>query len=145
MILGKIAFGLVGSVALVGTYVVHEGVVRVAVDGLEPKGHHVHLIVPAALVPVGMRFVPEERLREMTMNARPWLPAARIASAELARLPDSKLLEVRGAREHVRITKKGDLLVVDVESPRETVHISVPLKMVDRVGARLQELAEPEI
>ncbi len=142
--LGKIMFGLLGTAALAGTYMVHEGAVRVSVDKREPGGRHLHLIVPAALLPAGMYLVPDQQLRAATAGMRPWLPAVRIASEQLARLPDAELVEVRQPGQHVHIAKRGALLVVDVESLRETVHISFPLKTTSQVARRLQEL-DPEI
>ncbi|MBI3668628.1 MAG: hypothetical protein HY237_02435 [Acidobacteria bacterium] len=119
----------------------HEGMVRVSVDEQGDQGTHLHLIVPAALVPVGMWLVPDEKLREVAAQARPWLTAAREASRELARLPDSDLLEVRNVKEHVRIVKRSGSLLLVVESPHQSVHISFPLRLADHVAGRLAPLA----
>jgi hypothetical protein len=141
--LAKVMLPLLGTLALAGAYVVHEGAVRVAVDEQKPNGQHIHLWVPAAVIPLGIKFVPEEKLREVSAQARPWLPAIQAASEELDRLPDSDLVEVRDAREHVRITKRGRVLVIDVESPGETVHVSLPLKTVNRLARQLESLEPP--
>ncbi len=141
--LGKVVAGLASSIALAGVYVVHEGAVRIQVDKQGAKGSHLRLRVPAALVPAGMMFVPEAKMREAAVRAGPWLPAVRAATEELARQPDCDLLEVRGAEEHVHIAKRGALLVVDVESPRETVHVWVPLKTVDEVARKLESRSSP--
>jgi hypothetical protein len=136
----KMMLTVLGALALAGAYVVHEGAVRVAVDEQAPGGTHIHLLLPAALVPVGMRFVPDEKLREATAQARPWLPAIKAASQELARLPDSDLVQVRDAEQHVSISKRVALLVIDVQSPRESVHVSFPLRTVNRLARRLESL-----
>ena len=141
--LAKVAAGVLGTAALAGAYVVHEGAVRIAVDERSAGGQHIHLLLPAALVPVGLKFVPDEKLRQAAAPARPWLPAVRAASQELGRLPDADLLEVRDTRDHVRLSKRGRLLVLDVESTRETVHISFPLKTLDQVARRLESLGPP--
>ncbi len=139
--LAKVALGLLATAALAGAYVAQEGVVRLSVDEQGEQGTHLRLLVPAALVPLGMRCIPEEKLREVAAQARPWLPAVRIASAELARLPDSDLLEVREPERRVNIVKRGNSLVLDVNSPRQSVHISFPLRLADRVANRLESLA----
>jgi len=136
--LGKLMAGLAGSLALGGAYVVHEGAIRIQVDQQSAKGLHLHLLVPAALVPAAMMFVPEATLREAATRARPWLPAVRAATEGLARQPDCDLLEVRSAQEHVHVAKRGALLVVEVESLRETVHVSVPLRTINGVAHRLE-------
>lgn len=130
--------GLASSLALAGAYVVYEGAIFIQVDPQGAKGSHLHLLVPAALVPAAMMFVPEATLREAATRAHPWLPAVRAATEGLARQPDCDLLEVRGAGEHVHIAKRGALLVVDVESLRETVHVSVPLRTIIRAAHRLE-------
>ncbi len=138
--LAKVMLPVLGAVALAGAYVVEEGAVRVAVDEQKPGGTHLHLLVPAALVPMGMKLVPKENLREAAVQVRPWLPTIEAASQELARLPDSDLVEVRDAREYVRITKRGALLVIDVQSADETVHVSFPLRTVTGVARQLASL-----
>jgi hypothetical protein len=139
--LAKVAAGMLGTVALAGAYLFHEGAVRIAVDqeaGDGRRAEQVHLLVPAALFCVGMHFVPEARLHRAAAHIRPWLPAIRAASRELARLPDADLLDVQDAREHVRVAKRGNLLVIDVTSPQEKVHVSFPPKLADEVAQRLE-------
>ena len=139
--LTKLTLGMLGTAALAGVYVAQEGVVGLSVDEQGRKGTHLHLLVPAALVPLGMGLVPDEKLREVAAQARPWLPAVRIASAELARLPDSDLLDVREPERRVSIVKRGNSLVLDVHSPHQSVHISFPLGLATRVANRLESLA----
>lgn len=138
--LGKVMLGLAGTTALAGAYLAQQGAVRVSVDEHRANGKHVHLLVPAALVPIGMSFVPEEELRAAAAQARPFLPAIRVASTELARLPDCDFIEAQDAYEHVKITKRGGSLVIDVQSPQETVHVSFPLRPAAHVAAQLESL-----
>ncbi len=138
--LPKVMLPVLATVALAGAYVVREGAVRIAVDEHAPGGKHIHLLLPAALVPVGMKFIPDQKLRQVTAQARPWLPAIKVTSQELARLPDSDLVEVRDAEQHVSISKHRALLVIDVQSPHESVHVSVPLRTVNRLARQLESL-----
>ncbi len=139
--LAKMGMAALGTVALAGAYVVHEGAVRVAVEEYKPGGTHLHLILPAVVVPLGLSVVPDYKLRDAAAQAREWLPALEAASAELARLPDTDLVEVRDAEEHVSVIKRGALLVVDIQSPREKVHVSFPLKTLNEVCRKLESLA----
>src|SRR5712692_5993575 len=140
MIVAKLALGALGTLTLAGAYVFHEGVIRVAVD--EHKGgqneSHVHFFVPAAAVPLALHVVPEDRIRQAAERLRPLLPAIVIASRELGRLPDADLVEVRDTREYLQIRVRGGKLLIDVESPRETVHLSVPLCTVNEVARELE-------
>ena len=140
--LGKLMGSVMGGLALVGAWVVHGGAVQVVVDEQKPggRGHHVHLFLPAALVPVGLEFVPDQKLRGANAELHSWLPAIQAASQELASLPDSDLVEVRECGQHVRIRTRGARLVIDVESPGELVHVSFPLWTMDRVARKLESL-----
>ncbi len=141
--LAKVALGFLAAAALATICLFHEGAVRVSVDENKPgkNAQHIHLLVPAAIVPVAMRLVPEHKLRAAAGNAAHWLPAIRVASRELRRLADCDLVEVRDARDHVTVVKRAGLLVVDVHSPDETVHVSFPLEMADRVAGQLASFA----
>src|SRR5690349_23240540 len=68
MLLAKAALGVSGALVAAGAYTFHEGVIRVDVDEFRVGGSHVHLWVPAAMVPMAMHFVPrrsEEHTSEL--------------------------------------------------------------------------------
>ena len=139
-----------GMLFLTGTTVVMGGVatynagaIRVSVDENRPGGDHVHLFVPAVMVPPAMNLIPQEKLREHSREIQPWLTAIKIASRELAKCPDGILVEVIDSNEHVRITKRGGAIVVDVKSPEQNVHVAVPLHMVYSVAEKLQKNGPP--
>ena len=134
---GKVMLGVLGTTVLAGVFVAQQGLVRVRVVEHKEGGDRVNLYVPAALIPVALKLAPEEKIREAIERAKEWLPAVRIASKELARLPDTELVEVRDHREHVRIRTRDGYLEIDVESDREDVQLSVPLKMIEKVAQEL--------
>jgi len=125
---------VVGSAVVAGAVAFNAGSVRVYVLEKKPGGDHVNLLIPAALVPLGMKFIPDRERERAAARLGPWLPAIEAASRELARVPDGPLVEVESARERVRIAKLGGSLVIDVESEQESVHVSFPLKLVARVA-----------
>jgi hypothetical protein len=47
------------------------------------------------------------------------------------------LVEVTSPHEKVSIVKRGDSLIIDVDDANETVHISVPLKVVGVVARQI--------
>jgi hypothetical protein len=55
------------------------------------------------------------------------LPIIDAAIPALNDSPDGILVEVKNPGEHVVVTKRGGSIVVDVNDPDETVHVSVPL------------------
>jgi hypothetical protein len=111
-----------------GVFVYSEGAVRVDVQEKSRNGEHIHLLVPAAVLPVAARLVPRDKLKDVPRKIGPWLPTIKVASEELARCPDVSLVEVDSNREHVRIHKLGRSLFIDVDSEEETVHVSFPLE-----------------
>ena len=52
LLLAKAALGLGATVLFAAAYVFHEGVIRVDVDENRVDGNHVHVWVPATVVPV---------------------------------------------------------------------------------------------
>ena len=91
LFLAKAALGFCGALTLTGAYVFHEGVIRVDVDQNCSNGSHVHLFVPATVVPVGLRVVPFHHLERAAAQARPFLPAIRELSKELQKYPNAEL------------------------------------------------------
>ena len=128
---------LTGTLVLAGI-VADAGFIGVRVHEKKPDGTNLRLYVPAIVVPLGVRLAPERELARAMSQAQEFLPALRIAAEELERIPDGLLVDVDGPREHVLIVKRGGSLVVDVESDRETVHVSVPLKVVRNLARDLE-------
>ena len=114
------------------------GAVRVSVVEKGPKGDHVNVFVPAILVPVALGFVPAKSFNVHDAETRRWLPMLKVASQELERCPDATLVEVKSPKEHVTIVKRGNALVIDVDDPGETVHVSFPVGVVRTVVNKLE-------
>jgi hypothetical protein len=139
MILGKVALGFLGAAVVGGAMLCSDGFVTVRVNEHQPKGTHLHLVVPGALAPIGMKFVPREKMNEAERNVRPWLPAIRAAVDQIADYSDTTFVEVTNSSEHIRVSKVGASIVVDVEDPGETVHVSVPWRTIKSVLRELEE------
>lgn len=128
-----------------GAFVYDMGAVSVRVQEKNPGGDNIRLILPAAAAPVGVWLAPKAKLRKVKEKAGPYLPALRIAAAELERMPDFTLVEVTSAREKVHIQKRGGHLVIDVDDVNETVHVSVPLKAARVVAAQLDSISREDV
>lgn len=132
----KMAF-LTGALVVAGI-VADAGFIGVRVHEKKPDGTNLRLYVPAILVPAAIKVMPAHELDRAMMQAKEFLPAMRIAAEELERIPDGPLVEVDSPREHVSIVKSGGSLIVDVDSDRETVHVTLPLKMVSQLARDLE-------
>jgi len=136
MLLAKLALGFCGTIVLAGAYTFHEGILRVDED--HGDGRHVHVWVPAAIVPMALHVIPRHRLEHAAADARPWLPMVRALTKELEKYPEAELVEVRDANQHVRIrTHKGKLLI-DVTEPEANVHVACPLVMMEDIARELE-------
>lgn len=141
MFLAKAALGVSGALVATGAYAFHEGVIRVDVDEFRAGGSHVHLWVPAAMVPMAMHFVPKHHLCDAASHAREFLPVAHALFKELKNFPDAEFVEVKDDEQHVQIRTHEGKLQIDVDDPDEKVHVLVPLSTVDDVVGQLEDSA----
>ena len=141
MLLAKAALGLGGTLVLAGAYTFHEGVIRIDVDEYRGGGSHVHMWVPAAVVPMAMHFVPREHLRNASEHAREFMPLVHALIKELKKFPEADFVEVNDNQEHVQIRTHEGKLRIDVDSPDENVHLLVPLCTIDDVADQLETSA----
>lgn len=139
--LAKAALGVGGALVAMGAYTFHEGVIRVDVDEFRAGGSHVHLWVPAAMVPITMHFVPKHHLCDAASRAREFLPVAHALFKELKKFPDAELVEVKDGEQHAQIRTHEGKLQIDVDDPNEKVHVLVPLSTVDDVVGQLEDSA----
>jgi hypothetical protein len=135
MLLAKLALGLGGTIVLAGAYTFHDGIMRVDEDHID--GRHVHVWLPAAVVPIAMHVVPKRHLQHAAAQAAPWLPALRALTKELEKFPEAQLVEVRDSDQHVSIRTHNGKLVIDVDEPGEQVHVACPLAMLEDVSREL--------
>jgi hypothetical protein len=138
ILLAKAALGLTGTLAVAGAYTFHEGVIRIDVDEYRDGGSHVHLWVPAAVVPMAMHLVPREHMRQTADHAREFMPIARAIVRELKKFPDAELVEVRDGEQHVQIRTHGGKLQIDVQEPDQNVYLLCPLSTLDDLANQFE-------
>jgi hypothetical protein len=138
ILLGKIALGIAGTAVAGAGLLCSEGLVHVNVLQKGAERHHVHMIAPAMLVPIGIHFVPRAHLAQAAEEIRPWLPVIRETLKQLQQIEDLPFVEVSEPGQHVRISKSGGSIVVDLESEEESVHISTPIRAM---SSAVEELA----
>ena len=136
MLLAKIALGFFGAVALAGAYTFHEGVMRVDEDHRD--GRHVHVWVPAAIVPLAMHVIPSRHFDRAAQQAGPWLPTLHALLKELKKYPEAQLVDVQDDRQHVRVRTHQGKLLIDITDLGEEVHVACPLAAIDDVASQLE-------
>jgi hypothetical protein len=134
---GKIALAVVGT-ALAGVGLLcSEGLVEVKVVERQPEVHHVYVIAPAMLAPIAVHFAPQRHLSQAAAEIRPWMPTIRATLDQLRETDDMTLVEVKEPGEHVRVAKEGGSIVVDLEDPDHTVHVSTPIRAISSTMEQL--------
>jgi hypothetical protein len=138
MLLANLALGVGATIVLAGVYTLHDGVMRVDED--DSNGRHVHVWVPAAIVPMAMHVVPRHNMERVAEQARPWLPTLRALTKELEKYPNAEFVDVRedGGDQHVRISTHNGKLLIDVDQPDEHVHVACPLAVMRDVANELE-------
>jgi hypothetical protein len=144
LLIGKIALTLGSTLALATAYTFHEGVIRVDVDEARGDGAHVHVWLPATVVPMVLHFVPKQKLREGLQQAQPFMPTVRALTKGLQKYPNADFVEVIDEQQHVKISTENGKLRIDVDSPDEHVHIACPLATIRDVADQL-ESASPGV
>jgi len=139
--LGKIALSFLVTTAALSGYIMQDGFVHVSVDEAAKNGTHLHLVLPAQLATIAAHFVPPDRLEGHLRELREVLPALQLSAQQLAKLPDSVLVEVRDGQEHVWVSKSGDGLSVEKESPQEHIKVWVPLRTIYDAAGLLESRA----
>jgi hypothetical protein len=127
ILLAKLGIGVIGTALVGGAALCSEGFIYLNVQEKQPGGTHVNVLVPAALVPTTLRFVPKHNFAA-SHELRTALPIIDAAIPALNDCPDGVLVEVIDPGEHVLVTKRGGSIVVDVNDAEDTVHVSVPLR-----------------
>jgi len=133
-LLGKVALGLAVTTAVV----MKDGVIEINVQEHHKNGDHVHLFIPATVATWGVQLAPAERMKNHLRHQRENLAIARTALNELEKLPDVDLVDVDSPREHVQVTIKNGNLIVDVDDPGETVHVRLPIRAARKVVEDLE-------
>ncbi len=127
-LLAKVGIGILGTAVVGGAMLCSEGMLRVKIEEKQADGTHINLMVPAALVPITLQWVPDRYLGHASTQLRPYLPAVDAAIPVLRDCPDGVLVEVTDSEEHVLIAKRGGAIIVDVHDANDEVHIEVPLR-----------------
>jgi len=138
ILLGKIVLGIASTAVAGASLLCSEGMIQVKVVEKRPEGHHIRVMAPALLLPIGMHFAPKDGIREASAEIQPWLPTIRAALAQLRECDDFAFVEVNEPGRQVRVVKSGGSLVVDVDDEEESVHVSAPIRTL---SSAVEELA----
>lgn len=145
-----IFLGLTLALTLVGVglaWSVHNaGMLEVDIQSKGSGGCDISGIrIPAALGHIAIAMIPGHVFGLEGHDMEIWAPMLREACSELARCPDFTMVEVHSDDEHVRIRKKGNQLIVDVDTDDERVQVTVPLGMAKAFAKKLERIGRHTI
>jgi hypothetical protein len=95
------------------------------------------LPVPMLLVNGALSFAPIANKISMNDNVENHSDVVRAAATELLQCPDGPFVEVDTPDTKLRIAKKGENLIVDLESDDEEVYVQIPIKATGKTFAKL--------
>jgi hypothetical protein len=104
----------------------------------EQGGDNIHIVFPAFIAQVALAFVPSSVFGDIDDEMQQWIPLLEESAKQLSAAPDFTLVQVESRDETVNIIKKGDTLVIDVQSDDDEVHVTVPLGLVERTVRKIK-------
>jgi hypothetical protein len=138
IVLGCLVILATVAIATFAVNAYRAGVLVVRVQEAGPNGSDFAIRIPAILVPMALRVVPDAPLREAAAAAASWTPAVRAMTKVLSDSPDFLLVRVDSSCEAVDIRKEDRNLIVDISSLEEKVYVSLPLGILSAVMKRLE-------
>jgi len=138
ILLAKIALGMAGAAVAGAGVLCSEGLVQVKVIEKQPQGVHIRMFAPAMLAPMAMHLAPRQSLAEATREIHPYLPVIRATMESLRQADDVVFVQVEGPGEHVKVQKLGGSIIVDVDDPDATVHVTAPIRAI---ASTMEQLA----
>jgi hypothetical protein len=137
-----VSFALLLTVSVAGAVVAttlgRGGPIRVEVRGKGSGGDDVRICLPGSALAACLPFISDEVFSKIPDDAVRHLGAARAFARLAAEKEDFVLVDRVEEGESVRVEKKGDALVVRIESEDETAFVSVPIWVLDRVVRKLE-------
>jgi len=135
--LGFFLMGLMATVALAaGILFYFTGIFVVDVTD-KVSNHRIYAPVPMLLVRGALRVLPVKSKMHVPAKVSEHRELILAAARTLEDCPDGTFVEVESRRDNVSVKKEGRNLYIDVSSPREEVHLQIPIKAT---GATVADL-----
>src|SRR5262245_15055929 len=135
--------GVMVLICMMTFYAFQTGIAVVSVRD-NVHGKHVFVPVPVGLMNLGLNVIPGEMLSQLRNDLGPHRKIVQSLANELENIPDADFVEVQGQRERVLISKSGRNLIIDVQTPEETVYVSVPIRATGNIVAKLASMKDTD-
>ncbi|HSE42360.1 MAG TPA: hypothetical protein VLH08_16460 [Acidobacteriota bacterium] len=141
-----VAIGIAGMMmfsCMVGFYAIQSGIAIIDVRD-KVSGKHVFVPVPVGLVNASVNMLPGHVLNQVRGNLGTHHKIVRQLSIELEKIPDTNFVEIQKGDEHVLVSKNGRNLVIDVDTPEQSIYVRVPIRSTSDLLAKVAAAAENE-
>jgi hypothetical protein len=139
----KVGLVCAGTIVAGAGALCSEGFIRVDVAQSRGELRHINVTAPAMLVPLAVEFATHMKSRHEIAKAgeqiEPYVPAIRAALRELNEGGDMTLVDVIEPGQHVRVSKSGGSITVEVDGKDVVVHVSAPIRAI---SGTIQEIAD---
>jgi hypothetical protein len=133
--------GVMVLVCMVAFYAFQTGIAVINVHD-KVHGKHVFVPVPVGLMNLGLNMIPGEMLSQVSNDLGPHRKVVQSLADELENIPDTDFVDVQGKDQHVLISKSGRNLIIDVQTPEETVYVSVPIRSTGNIVSKLASMSD---
>jgi hypothetical protein len=139
-----IAITLTGVMVLICMITFYAFQTGIAVINVHDKVHgkRVFVPVPVGLMNLGLNMIPGEMLSQVRNDLGPHKKVVQSLAKELENIPDTDFVEVQGKDEHILVSKSGGNLIIDVQTPDETVYVSVPIRSTGNIVSKLASMSD---
>lgn len=139
-----IAITLTGVMVLICMITFYAFQTGIAVINVHDKVHgkRVFVPVPVGLMNLGLNMIPGEMLSQVRNDLGPHKKVVQSLAKELENIPDTDFVEVQGKDEHILVSKSGGNLIIDVQTPDETVYVSVPIRSTGNIVSKVASMSD---
>lgn len=139
-----IAITLTGVMVLICMMTFYTFQTGIAVVNVQDKVHgkRIFLPVPVGLMNLGLNMLPGEMLRQVNHDLGPHRKVIQSLANELENIPDTDFVDVQTKKERILISKSGRNVIIDVQTPEESVYVSVPIRATGNIVAKLASISD---
>jgi hypothetical protein len=135
--------GMMSLSCMIGFYAIQSGIAVVDVRD-KVGGKHVFVPIPVGLVNTGLNIMPGNISQKFRGELGSHHRIIQKLSTELEKLPDTEFVEVQTKRERILVSKSGRNLIIDVDTPEQSIYVRVPIRSTGDLMAKLANSAEVE-
>ena len=130
---------VIAAMAVLVALMYRQGTVRISVASKHDDRGSIRLALPASAIYWTVKLIPDEGCRELSRDLGPILPALEEAGKDLGRYPNTVFVEILSKELSLTIRTEEKTLLIEGESPGETLSVSFPVEVLSEFFEELQK------